>query len=283
MKSFLLVFSIVLFVSCKKQVNSINNEPIAGEDLINVSYGTQPEQKMDLYLPKGRSVDSTKLILLVHGGGWVTGDKAEFTSFIPVIQQKLPNYAIANINYHLASTTANHFPVQENDMKAAVDFLIKKGEEFRVSQKIVLLGASAGGHLVTLQAYKYASPKIKAVVDFYGPVDMVSLYNNTVIPFNKSVIETLMGGTPSTNAALYQQSSPINFVTAQSPPTLIFHGDKDELVNLSQSVALKNKLQSLGIASELAVYPNLGHAIWPQVIMNDAFSKIELFVKANVH
>lgn len=123
MKKTLVLFLIVaLASSCKKEKSADQN--IAAQTQTNISYGTDASQKMDLYLPAGRSVDSTKLIILIHGGAWISGDKSDFASFIPVIQQKFPGYAIANINYRLATSTANHFPTQENDMKSAVDFLI---------------------------------------------------------------------------------------------------------------------------------------------------------------
>jgi len=281
LNNILLIISFSFLFSCKKETEIIAKN-LPAETLTNQAYGTDAAQKMDIYLPPGRSSDSTKLIVLVHGGAWVTGDKTDFSSFIPILQQRLSTYAIANINYKLATNTSNHFPSQENDMKAAINFLVQQSGNYSITHKMVLLGASSGAHLATLQAYKYAEPKISAVVDFYGPVDMVSLYNSTTIPFNRSVIESLMEGTPASNPNLYQQSSPLNFVTSQAPPTLIFHGDKDEVVPVAQSIALKDKLQSLGVINQLFIYPNQGHDIWPDPIMTDAFDKTEAFIKSNV-
>lgn len=282
MKKTWILICLVSFIACKKETG--NNDPVLpAETLLNVFYGNDSAQKMDLYLPAGRHRDSTKLIILVHGGAWLTGDKSDFAAFIPTLRQRLPYYAIANINYRLATSTANHFPAQEKDMKAAVDFLVQKGADYQISQKMVLLGASSGGHLATLQAYKYNSPKIKAVVDFYGPVDMADLYQTATDPLVRSYIQSLMGGTPATNPALYQQSSPIHFVNAQSPPTIILHGALDDLVNVNQSIALKDQLQSAGVINQLIIYPDQGHDIWPAPIMNDAFDKVEVFLKANVN
>ena len=167
-------------------------------------------------------------------------------------------------------------------MKAAMDFLAQKSGSYHFSPNFVLLGASAGGHLALLQGYKYNQPKVKAVVDFFGPVDMVGMYNSAANPLTQQGILLLMNGSPTTNPTLYQQSSPINFVTAQSPPTIILHGDGDIIVNLSQSVALKNKLQSVGVTNQLVVYPGQGHELWPTPVMNDAFDKVVAFIQANV-
>ena len=281
-KLFIVSLSVVVLVSCKK--NDVSNNPLPAQTITNISYGTYGAQKMDLYLPAGRTEDSTKLIVLVHGGAWTIGDKSDFSSYIPTLQEKLTGYAIANINYRLATTTANHFPTQENDMKSAIDFLVSKTTAYHYSGKIVLLGASAGAHMALLQAFKYASPKILAVVDFFGPTDMSGLYNfYSSNPADQLAFQILMNGTPTSNASLYSQSSPINFVTPQSAPTIIFHGSIDDVVPVDQSTSLKNKLAGIGVATEMTVYPNLGHDIWPEVTMNDAFNKIADFIKANVH
>ena len=277
--AFLYCFVVVL-TSCQKEPAEQNNEPRPAQTIMNVSYGNDAAQKMDLYLPAGRT-DTTKLIIMVHGGAWIEGDKSDFTPFVPVLQQRLAGYAVANINYRLATQTANHFPTQENDMKAAVDFLVSKAGEYGISQKFVILGASACAHMALLQAYKYPNPKIKAVVDFFGPSDMTMLYNNTD-PSNQFIFAILMGGTPATNPTMYQQYSPSNFINAQTPPTIILHGEADDLVPLAQSTSLAAKLQTAGVVHQLVTYPGLGHEIWPNDKMNDAFDKIQAFLRANV-
>jgi acetyl esterase/lipase len=277
--AFLYCFVVVLS-SCQKEPSESNSGPLAAQTHLNVAYGSDAAHKLDIYLPAGRT-DTTKLIILVHGGAWIEGDKSDFNPFVTELQQRLPGYAIANINYRLATQTANHFPAQENDMKAAVDFLAGKTAEYKISQKFVLLGASAGGHMALLQAYKYSSPKIRAVVDFFGPSDMAMLYNNTD-PANQFIFSILMGGTPTSNPTIYQQSSPINFVNAQSPPTIILHGEEDDLVPVAQSTALAARLQTSGVTHQTVIYPGMGHEIWPAATMNDAFNKIQVFLKANV-
>ena len=283
MKSIVILFCCTLvFASCQKETNSSSNDSVPAETFTNVSYGTDPAQKMDIYLPAGRTTDTTKMIILVHGGAWLEGDKSDFSSYVTVLKQRLPGYAVVNINYRLASAAGNFFPTQENDMKAAINFLVDKSNQYLISQKIVLLGASAGAHMTLLQAYKYSTPKISAVVNFFGPTDMTSLYNSSSSNI-KLALQLLLGGTPTTNSSMYQQSSPVNFIDAQDPPTIIFHGDMDMIVNVSQSTLLKDKLQTAGVINQLTIYPGLGHDVWPSSIMNQTFDKIEAFIKANVH
>jgi acetyl esterase/lipase len=218
---------------------------------------------------------------MVHGGGWTQGDKTDFTPYVDTLNRRLPGYAVIYINYRLATGAVNFFPAQENDVKAAIDYIYTNRANWMISDKFVLLGASAGGHLVTLQAYKYASPSIKAVVDFFGPTELVDMYNNPPTPLVPLLLLQVTGGTPATNAAIYQSSSPLNFVTPQSAPTIILQGGADIVVSPTQSVLLKNKLTSMGVINQYVFYPTESHG-WVGPNLADSFDKIAAFLAANV-
>ncbi len=276
-----LVLTLVL-ASCQKENNGTIT--LSEQTQLNLSYGTDAAQKMDIYLPAGRSVNSTKLIVLIHGGGWNQGDKTDFNPYVDTLKQRLPGYAIININYRLSTGTTNLFPTQENDTKAALEFIYSKRNEFAISDKYVLLGASAGAHLSLLQAYKYTSPlKMKAVVDFFGPTDLTDMYNNPASIFAPpAALATAIGATPITNPSIYTQSSPITFVSAQSPPTIILQGGVDPLVSPSQAVALKTKLQGMGVVNQYVFYPTESHG-WTGANLSDSFDKIVSFLSTNVN
>jgi acetyl esterase/lipase len=271
----------MLFYSCQKDGGG-SVQPLAAETKLNVSYGSDAQQTMDIYLPAARTKEATKVMFLVHGGAWNQGDKSDFTSYVDTLKKRLPSYAIININYRLATGTTNFFPSQENDLKAAIDYINGKREEFAISDKFVLLGASAGAHLVLLQAYKNATPKIKAVVDFFGPSDLVEMYNNPSNPLVPIGLQQVLGGTPVTKAALYHDSSPINYVTNQSPPTLILHGGADIVVSPNQSLILKAALQAAGVTQQYIFYPTENHG-WVGANLSDSFDKITAFLNANVN
>ena len=278
----ILALSFVL-ASCQKDVTE-NPTSLPEKTTLNLAYGADALQKMDIYLPAGRTTTTTKVIILIHGGGWSSGDKNDFAQYIDTLKKRLPGYAIFNINYRLASGANNLFPTQENDVKTSIEFIYNKRTEYKISEKFVLLGTSAGGHLSLLQAYKYTSPvKIKAVIDFFGPTDLVDMYNNPATIFAPpALVAGVVGGTPTTHATLYQQSSPINFVNAQSPPTIILQGGVDILVSPNQSIALKNKLQSFSVINQYVFYPTENHG-WAGANMVDSFDKITAFLQANVN
>ena len=276
---FIISLSVTLF-SCSKSGDD-GGSTISAPSVNDATYGTDSKQKFDLYLPPNRSTASTKSIILIHGGAWQEGDKSDFYSNLSDIKVLFPDYAIFNINYRLYTNGSNLFPTQENDVKAAVDYIVAHEAEYKISDKFVLLGVSAGGHLAMLQAYKYSSPKIKAVVNFFGPSDMSAMYTNPASPLVPTAVAQLFNGTPSTQAQLYFQSSPINFVNAQSPPTIMLQGGVDPLVSPSQQTALKTKLDASSVVNSYVFYPNEGHG-WGEPTLTDSYTKIKIFITANV-
>jgi len=266
-------------VSCKKE----DFRPLAAETQLNVAYGNDPQQKMDIYLPAGRNIEPAKVIILIHGGGWNQGDKADFFPYVDTLKRRLPGYAIFNVNYRLATGTSNLFPTQENDIRAAVGFIHARRGEFHLSEKYVVLGASAGAHLALLQAYKNNSPvAFSAVIDFFGPTDLAGLYNNPPNPLVPLLLAQVTGGSPATTPAVYQQSSPLNFVSAQVPPTIVLHGGADFVVPASQSQLLVNRLRQNGVSAQYVYYPSESHG-WTGANLTDSFNKIAAFLNAHVN
>ena len=273
-----------IFTACQQAKENITvQKSVSAKTLLNVSYGTDTMQRMDFYLPANRSADSTPVLVLIHGGGWVYGDKAEFATAVPILQQKLPQYAIVNLNYRLANQVTNHFPTQENDIQAALRHIVAASAEYGVSKNMVLLGASAGAHLALLQAYKYNSPVVpKAVISFFGPADMTALYNSQSNAYYKMGMQVLVGGTPATKPDVFQLASPIYFVGKQKVPTLLLHGGRDGLVPLSQSQALKQKLEKENVPVDLVIYPAEGHG-WHGANLTKSYERVEAFLNKQVN
>lgn len=285
MKSLItLFFLMTIFSSCDRSAGNSSTDsfaPATAESKINVAYGNDSAQRLDIYLPAGRT-SATKVLVLIHGGGWAGGDKNEFASVIPTLQKQLPGYAIVNVNYRLANQFGNHFPTQENDIKEALRFVLGNTKDYRISKDIILLGTSAGAHLALLQAYKNTDVvKPKAVISFFGPTDMAEMYNRQTNSYYQFAIGLLVGGTPAKVPEAYAKVSPINFVTPQSVPTLLFHGGRDGMVPASQSKNLKAKLDKLSVPSELVIYPKEGHGWWGAT-RDDSFKKIVAFLKKHV-
>ena len=279
----LLFFSVLfmsILTSCQKENKDAENG--SAKTMLNVSYGGDDRQKMDVYLPTGRSKENTKAIVLVHGGSWTSGNKTELAAYIDTFKRRMPELAIININYRLAGNGIT-FPAPEQDVNAAIQFIAGSADEWGISKSnIGLLGVSAGAHLALLHAYKQTSPvRIKAVIDYFAPTDLVTMYQQPWHPLVTVLLNAVMGTTPDVNLEAYRQSSPINFVTAQSPPTLILHGSADEVVAVSQSQALKAKLDAAGATSQLQIYQGEGHG-WYGAKMAHSFDLVQAFLNQHL-
>jgi acetyl esterase/lipase len=247
------------------------------------SYGIHTAQALDIYLPPNRSASSTKILVIIHGGGFNAGGKDELSAYIRPMQARLAEYAFFNITYRQATTNDTLFPAQENDVKVALEFIINNSANFNVSKKVVLLGVSAGGTLALLQGYKYNEPVIpKAIVSFFGPTDLMDLYKHSWNPLVPFTLRQVTGKTPIEDPSIYTSSSPINFVSADSPPTILFQGGLDPLVNKKQQSMLQDRLTDAGVCNQYVFYPNEGHG-WQGRTLANSFRIIETFLNENVH
>jgi len=269
--------------SCKK--NNDDNPQSTDTVMKDVPYASISSlQKMDVYLPATRNTTDTKIIVFIHGGGWNAGDKTDFDEAINTMWPSLKEYAIFNINYRLADGGANANPAQINDVTAAIDFITAKADEYKINTNAIgLVGASAGAHLALLKAYKLnTNNKIKAVIDLFGPTDLTWMYNNHPLPmYAQPQIANFIGGTPATKPAAYAEASPLNYVSATSPATQIFHGTADPVVPISESQRLNTKLQTFGVTHEYITYAGEQHG-WAGANLTDTYTKAGAFVKLYV-
>jgi len=262
----------MLTFSSQKNIDS--SDPSLATTILDVCYGIDPAQTMDIYLPANRSCSFTKFLAIVHGGGFNSGSKADLNIYIYSMQQLLPDYAFFNIDYRMATSPETIFPTQENDVNAAVKFIASNSHAFHISEKLVLLGVSAGGTLALLQGYKHFSPTLtKAVVSFFGPTDLRELYHKTPNPLVSLTLELVTGKKPEEDELIYANSSPINFVDINSPPTMLFQGGLDPIVHADQPIALITKLNAAGVINQFVFYPTEGHG-WVGANLFDSFDKV---------
>ena len=270
----LLIISI--FSSCNKDEPTIINEnPTVAQEQMNVSYGTDSKQTFDLFLPANRSSKTTKTLILIHGGGWVGGDKADMIAILSLVRNKLPNYAIVNMNYRLATADKPAFPMQIDDIALVINKL--KSENYKISKDFGLIGISAGAHLSMLYGYGYNTDKnIKMVASLVGPANFTD--SNYLTNGENDIFTFIFGATYSGNETLYRQNSPLFRATNVSPPTLLLYGNEDPLVPITQGQDMFNKLNSLGVYNEFKLY-NGGHLTWSASDFTDAETRIINFIK----
>ncbi len=275
--AFLFLF-MLLTVACKKKDPDpeVSYEANQEYNLQNISYGTDNQQKMDIYLPANRN-SNTKVFVLIHGGGWSGGDKADFTYLLNSLKMYYPDHAIINMNYRLATESSPAYPKQINDIQAALTEI--SSEKYQVSSQFFLFGASAGGHLSLLYAYGFdPEHHVKGICNTVGPSDLTDP-NYLDNPIYSSAYNVLISGGKQNQAGV-QAVSPALHVTPSSPPTISFYGDTDPLVPLTQMARLHNALNTHGVYNEATMYQGAGHGNWNQTQSNDYVAKILVFVNS---
>jgi acetyl esterase/lipase len=233
--------------------------------LLDLPYGENAEQKMDLYMPMKRndSIPNSKVFILLHGGGWYAGDKSEFNSEVTFIRLMFPEYTVVNINYRLGNAASLGFPKQINDIQTAIGFLDAHAEELRISKEYALIGMSAGAHLSMLYSYQYnTNNEVKAVCSIVGPTDFSDpKYIGNVLYYTGLNYFTGYNNYKD-NPELYKELSPVSHVAENSPKTILFYGDSDPLVANTQASILSKQLTKFHVYNELYQYPGAGHANW---------------------
>ena len=272
---------LILFSSACKKKNpdpeEVTYDTAQAYNLQNISYGTDNQQKMDIYLPANRN-SNTKVFVLIHGGGWSGGDKADFADMMNSLKTYYPNHAIININYRLATQSSPAYPKQTDDIQAALTEISLS--KYNVSSQFMLFGASAGGHLSLLYAYRFdPEHHVKAICNTVGPSDMTdpNYMNN---PLYWSSYNVLVSGGVQNQTGV-QAVSPALHVTATSPPTISFYGDSDPLVPATQMARLHNALDASGVYNQGTMYQGADHGTnWTPAQTNDCIAKMLVFINS---
>lgn len=244
----------------------------------NLSYGSHERQIMDLYLPE-KSDGEVGLVLLIHGGAWVGGNKDEYKSALKTACNDL-GYAAAAINYRYLSETVTLHDIAD-DIDLALKKIKEKGAEKGINiNKVLLTGSSAGAHLAMFYAYsrKNTAPITPAaVVSNCGPTDLSddNFYYNADLGVNSELgnfediayLFSCAGGqkftyeTRATAKEALLKVSPIYYVNSDTVPTVINHGKKDTIVPFSNAEAIVEKFKEYGVKYDFNIYPNSGHSL----------------------
>jgi acetyl esterase/lipase len=281
-KFILLVFLcfVVSFNACKPQTNTQTIVPSTttpayisklGTVEKNIAYSSADfiNLKMDVYYPL-TAPGLMPVVVYLHGGAWIQGDKSDASISPEVSELVKRGFLVASINYGLAPQYT--IPGQIENAKCAVRFLRANSSYFGIdSDKIGALGSSAGGHLASLLGssdksagmdvaggFLDQSSRVECVVDFYGPTDLRALFSGYPV-----IVLQELAGTSDTTSGILDKISPLTYVSADDPPFLILHGDKDNVVPLSQSQVLYQRLLTAGVPAILMVVKNGDHGFGP--------------------
>lgn len=306
MRFFFSIVSMTLFVlwGCRKSESSNVQVPVQ-KDYLNVVYGSiSNAQKLDIFLPNVGTAPYP-VVVWIHGGGWVSGDKGQFNNSKQYAELTARGYAVVSINYRLSGEAK--FPAQIYDVKAALRWLRANASTYAFDpDKIAVWGSSAGGHLSALAGTSGAvtelenltlgnsnfSSRVQAVVDWFGPTDvlkmdsMANVQGCTGSNHNSanSPESALIGFAITARPDLAAKVNPIMYITNDDPPLFIAHGLSDCTVPYGQSQLLYDKLLPVIGATKLKLrlYPATGHgagAFDNVVNIKDAVDFLDMYLK----
>ncbi|HLO15912.1 MAG TPA: alpha/beta hydrolase [Anaerolineales bacterium] len=220
--------------------------------------------KMDIYYPITKE-KQWPMIIYVHPGGWTSGTKSVGASLVDIQALQKAGFLLTSVEYRLAPMYK--FPAMIEDVKCAVRFLRAHADEYNIDpERFGAIGASAGGHLVSLLGvtdntsgfdvgeYLNYSSRVQAVVDIDGVADLTPPFTKTLFFDRNEVFGTFDDRDP-----IFAKASPVSYVTPDDPPFLIFQGEFDTTVPPQQAMRFFRHLQMEGIEAQLIVIENADH------------------------
>lgn len=251
---------------------------------IDLTYGEGDEQKFDLYLPKDNSRSSYGLAVYLHPGGFTEGDKVGDRDMLSWLCKK--GYVAAGINYTLVKEFGGNLNgasvlTQSNEIKAAIPQVIKAATEAGYPiDKMAIGGGSAGHALAMIYAYRDAAEAPVPVVLTFGAVGPSGFHKEDWDNYG------LDRGTPESEAAalglfsamlgemLTPESiadgsylekmktiSAVDWITADSPATVVAYGTYDRVQPFKASLRLKAALEANGVDFKYFECPHSGHGL----------------------
>ena len=213
---------------------------------------------LDAHIPDGPGPFPTTI--LVHGGGWVAGDKGQYITYI---FQSLTdaNFAWFSINYRLAPQYK--FPADTDDVEAAIRWVKANASKYKVDpNRIALVGESAGGHLVSYVGANHATDThVAAVVSMYGIHDFFTA-SIAWKPIPEEILKLFGISTVDANSApILIKASPVVYIRKDMPPYLLMHGSKDEDVPYEQSVEMCDKMKKAEARCDLITIEGAPHGM----------------------
>ena len=246
-----------------------------GERFTDIAYGSREHNTYDLYLPHdAASKDSLALMLFIHGGSWLGGDKKDHHWDCYNWVQK--GYATASMNYSLLTEEGTSFLTMLDEIEACIRHIKSFAEEKGVRiRQMSIGGTSAGGHLAMMFAYAHQHPlPIKFEAIRVGPADFRILFPSDENAKQKPEdVRNFVYGctgehtditslTPEQADSIKLLVSPVHYISDSTAlPAIFAYGEKDGIVKPGHYHALQALYDSLGKPYDLIVFPNSGHPL----------------------
>jgi acetyl esterase/lipase len=244
-------------------------------------YGRDQGQELllDVYRPADRT-SPLPIVLLIHGGGWIAGDKDNYEPFARSLARD--GFVVFDINYSLDLSQSPGFPRQVDDVHTALAWVQEHATAFSGDTgRIAVAGGSAGGYLAAMlgtQANTNKTRPVRAVVSLSAPMDLVALAADlrlaaasapgpcapmscdAVAEAAQSLRNLLGCDALQCPEELLREASPITYVTSASP-SFFLANSTEEIVPATQASGMADALRAHGVPVDLELVPGRGHSI----------------------
>jgi acetyl esterase/lipase len=235
----------------------------------NIPYDKYQATVLDIMYPKAQTDQQRPGVVVFHGGGWIRSSK-ETTMKALCLPYLEKGFVICNVEYRVASMAPA--PAAVTDALNATKWFFDHADNYNVDpNRIVVTGASAGGHLalmagMTPESVKLGpTVKIAAIINGYGITEVADLLQG---PHRKSWAVEWVPEQPE-RMELAKRVSPMTYVRKNLPPTLTVQGENDTTVPLEHGIQLTKALQEAKVDAQIIIVPNAGHGFsakqWPEV------------------
>ena len=213
---------------------------------------------LNIYRPL--QVGKYPAIVSIYGGAWQRGSPDSDDTFNRYIADR--GYVVWAISYRHAP--AYKFPAQIEDIRSALTFIQNNASKNETDlDRVAFIGRSAGAQLAMLAAYEYVPFPVRALVNYYGPVNLTAGYNDVPTPDpieSRATLRAFLGGTPTEFPDRYYQASPLNTIKPGLPASLLIYGRKDHIIQSKYGRYLDRSLRSHGNRSVFIEIPWADHA-----------------------
>ncbi len=248
---------------------------IVYKELVGLNLG------LDVYYPFFSAEEKYPVIIFIHGGGFIIGEKNEVNWYSSTLDSFLEEgWVVISINYRLLNKNSL-FPKNLKDVQDAVDWVYNNGNDYEFdTERIGLWGSSAGGNLALMTALTYTRDEldkdrrtdstytthstrvtniqnrpIDFVMSFAGPTDL----NDANLSLQKKITTFIIDKEISED--LLKEASPLSYInSSNTPAVLLVHGKNDIIVPYGQSKVLYDRMQEMSIKSQLISF-NSGHTL----------------------
>ena len=215
------------------------------------------------------------IVVQMYGGAWQRGTPDDDRMFARYFASR--GHVVFAIDYRHAPRWK--WPAQIVDVRSALAWIRTHAAQYDGdASRLVLLGRSAGAQLALIAAYEDTPADVVGVVSFYGPTDLAEGWRvpPRPDPFDvRAVLETYLGGTPDRIPEPYRAASPLTYVSAKAPPTLLLYGSRDHIVEARFGRVLNDRLRAAGATSYLLELPWSEHAF--DLVPNGLGGQVSLY------